>query len=285
MFMRLLSDYNLNSSFVSLIFTPKDPFGFLSEVSPLLHSIPQQPDSTNRSIPFVLDPEYGVKFFADSPRSNDSIAEKLKNFGAVLAHETLDGVSQITSCIPQFLEEIKDIGHVVMPKSFFVSEDPNFFGSPNTNYANLIATGHEKIDQVFSTDQAGFYTPESKEARDNFAMDILPPPGMFTKISFSTNQLAETGKAIDRAGFTKAGRGLMKHGYRDGSVFPRPTGNPEQVNAQGQKVLESLLNHPEKIIYEYSHPSFGKVIEVAIPGRGGARFTADGKEMIGFLEP
>lgn len=108
---------------------------------------------------------------------------------------------------------------------------------------------------------------------------------MFTQISISTNQLAKTGKAIDRAGFTKAGRGLTKHGYREGSAFPKPTGNPVQVNEQGQKALEFLLNHPDKIIYEYSHPSFGKVIEVAVPGRGGARFTADGKEMIGFLEP
>ena len=108
---------------------------------------------------------------------------------------------------------------------------------------------------------------------------------MFTKISFSTNKLAETGKAIDRAGFTKAGRGLMKHGYREGRAFPKPTGNPAQVNEQGQKVLESLLNHPEKIVYERPHPDFGKVIEVAVPGKGGARFTADGKEMIGFLEP
>jgi hypothetical protein len=162
-------------------FTPKDPFGFLSEVSPLLHPIPQQPDSTNRSIPFVLDPEYGVKFFADSPCSNDSIAEKLKNFGAVLAHEALDGVSQVTSCVPQFLEEIKDIGNRVMPESFFVSEDPNFFGSPNTNYANLIATGHEKIDQAFGTNQSGHYTAEAKENRDHFSIGIIPPPGQLFK--------------------------------------------------------------------------------------------------------
>lgn len=40
---------------------------------------------------------------------------------------------------------------------------------------------------------------------------------------------------MDRGGFTKAGRGLMKHGYRDESVFPKPLGNPPNVNEHGQK--------------------------------------------------
>jgi hypothetical protein len=259
-------------------FTPKDPFGFLSEVSPLLHSIPQQPDSTNRSIPFVLDPEYGVKFFADSPRSNDSISEKLKNFGAVLAHEALDGVSQVTSCVPQFLEEIKDIGNRILPPQDGVEI------TPMKNFENLVAAGHEKIDQVFATDQAGLYTPEAKEARDKFAIGIIPFPGSFGAGAFSTNKLAEAGKTVDRAGFTKAGRGLMKHGYREGSIFPKPTGNPAQVNEQGQKMLESILNHPEKKVVYKNTSNFGEVMDVHAPGIGGARFNSAG-EMIGFLEP
>jgi hypothetical protein len=133
-------------------------------------------------------------------------------------------------------------------------------------------------------DQAVSYSPEAKEADNRFVIGILPPPGMFTKISVDIAQFAEAGKAIDRAGFTKAGRGVMKHGYREGSAFPKPTGNPAQVNQQGQQILESILNHPEKIVYERPHPDFGKVIEVVVPGKWGARFTTDG-EMVGFLEP
>ena len=76
----------------------------------------------------------------------------------------------------------------------------------------------------------------------------------------------------------------MKHGYREKSVFPKPVGNPAQVNAHGQQVLESIINHPERVIYERPHPDFGKVIEIVVPDKWGARFTIEG-EMIGFLEP
>ena len=77
----------------------------------------------------------------------------------------------------------------------------------------------------------------------------------------------------------------MKHGYREGSVFSKPIGTPAQVNAHGQKVLESIVNHPKKVIYERPHPDFNKVIEIVVPDKwGGARFTIEG-EMIGFLEP
>jgi hypothetical protein len=212
-----------------------------------------------------------------------ALGEKFRNLGAILAHETLDGISEITSYVPQLLEEIKSVGHRVLPESLLHSGDEIEI-TPMKNFDNLVAAGHEKIDQVFSTDQAAYHTSEAKEGRDKFTVRMLPPPGMFTKISINTNKLAEAGKALDRAGLTKAGRGLMKHGYREGSSFPKPTGNFAQVNEQGQKVLESLLNHPEKVVYERPHLDFGKVIDVVVPGKGGARFTVDG-EMIGFLEP
>ncbi len=64
--------------------------------------------------------------------------------------------------------------------------------------------------------------------------------------SFDTTKFLEAGKVMDRGGFTKAGRALMKHGYREDSVFPKPIGNPAKVNAHGQKILEELLYHPEK---------------------------------------
>ncbi len=98
------------------------------------------------------------------------------------------------------------------------------------------------------------------------------------------DKLLEAGKAADRAGLTKAGRGLAKHGGRESVVFPKPTGSIAQINEQGQKILEGILNHPEKSVFERPHREFGKVIDIMIPGRGGVRFTVNG-EMIGFLEP
>lgn len=212
-----------------------------------------------------------------------ALGEKARNLGSALAHHALDGISELASCVPLLLEEIKDIGHKILPDSLLPSQD-GIEITPMKNFENLVAAGHGKIDQVFSTEQADLYTPEAKDARDKFAIGIIPFPGSFGAGAFSANELAEAGKSVDRAGFTKAGRGLMKHGYREESVFPKPTGNSAQVNEQGQKILESILNHPEKKIVYKNTRNFGKVMDVHAPGIGGARFNSSG-EMIGFLEP
>lgn len=104
------------------------------------------------------------------------------------------------------------------------------------------------------------------------------------QIISNIDKFAEAGRAMDRASLTKAGRGLMKHGYRDGSVHPKPVGTIAEVNKLGQEVLESILNHPNRLVIQRPHPNFGKVIDIMVPEKGGVRFTSDGK-MIGFLEP
>ena len=57
---------------------------------------------------------------------------------------------------------------------------------------------------------------------------------------------------------------------------------------QGQKALDEIINHPDKIIKirDDATARMGyEVIEVIVPNGRGARFTKDGKTMIGFLEP
>lgn len=76
----------------------------------------------------------------------------------------------------------------------------------------------------------------------------------------------------------------MKHGYREKSIFPKPAGNAAEVNAHGQKILESILNHPEKKLIPGEFERFGKVVDVYAPSIGGVRYTTEG-EFIGFLEP
>lgn len=61
--------------------------------------------------------------------------------------------------------------------------------------------------------------------------------------------------------------------------------DPKEVNEQAQKVLEKILNHPEKRVVQYTHKIHGPVIDIEAPELGGVRFTGDGKEMMGFLEP
>ena len=92
------------------------------------------------------------------------------------------------------------------------------------------------------------------------------------------------GKVLDRKGLTKAGRALGKHGGREGSFFPKPTGNPVQINKQGQEILERILNHPNKKVSRYLFKQYGEIIDIKAPELGGLRYNIKG-ELIGFLEP
>ena len=105
-----------------------------------------------------------------------SFGEHVRQLGAVLAHETLDGVSELASCVPQLLEEIKELGNWIAPVSLTSGTEI----TPRANYDKLVIAAHEKIDQAFSTDQAGRYSSDVKAAHNKFAVGILPPPGSFS---------------------------------------------------------------------------------------------------------
>jgi hypothetical protein len=101
----------------------------------------------------------------------------------------------------------------------------------------------------------------------------------------SIGEMSHAGTFHDRGGLSKAGRALDKKAGRIGSVFPKPKGTPHEINTQGQRVLDEILNHPNKTILKEPHLNFGEVLDVLHPDGHGARFTIDGKKMIGFLEP
>ena len=124
---------------------------------------------------------------------------------------------------------------------------------------------------------------EVNDPMNDFAIGVIPLPVGIPKVFSNTNNLIKAGNEIDRAGFTKAGRGLMKHGYREESVFSKPLGNPSQINAQGQKVLESILYHPERECIFYESSRMGKTVDIYAPNIGGVRYSLEG-EFIGFLE-
>lgn len=213
-----------------------------------------------------------------------SFGEKAREVGAGVAHEALDAITDLAKVIPQLCEEVKELGDRFFPESLKLPNSGDA-GSPIENYENMVAKGHEAIDKVFSTDQAELFTAEARanDPMNNFAIGMIPLPGGIPKVFSNTNNLIKAGNAIDRAGFTKVGRGLMKHGYREGSGFPKPVGNPAQINAQGQRMLESILNHPERECILYDSSRMGKTVDIYAPNIGGARYSLEG-EFIGFLE-
>jgi hypothetical protein len=99
-------------------------------------------------------------------------------------------------------------------------------------------------------------------------------------------EMSHAGTFHDRGGISKAGRALDKHGQRVDTVFPKAVGSVHEKNVQGQKILDEILNHPDKqIILDKAPRSKQLVIDVFHPNGHGARFSRDGKEFITFLEP
>lgn len=99
------------------------------------------------------------------------------------------------------------------------------------------------------------------------------------------DSLSRTGNNIDPAAksgnFTVAGRALQKHGSRDGSAYPSAKGTPAQINEQGQKILDGIINAPNASVKEGNR--FGG-FDVIVPDGRGARFDPQGN-FRGFLEP
>ena len=112
-----------------------------------------------------------------------TFGEKARNLGSILAHETLDGISEVASTIPQLGEELKSLGSRILPENMLPPTENPFMRSPTVNHDNLGAKGHQLIDQVFSTDQAEQYTADAKahDPMNDFTIGLLPPPGNFSK--------------------------------------------------------------------------------------------------------
>ncbi|MFC3944978.1 hypothetical protein HX857_14335 [Pseudomonas gingeri] len=102
------------------------------------------------------------------------------------------------------------------------------------------------------------------------------------------DDLSSAGKMLDPADksgqLSLAGRALQKHGSREGSAFPSVKGSPSEINAQGQKIADEILNNPASTITYKDTGRFGKVMDIVAPDGRGLRYDASGK-FIGLLEP
>ncbi len=105
---------------------------------------------------------------------------------------------------------------------------------------------------------------------------------------WSIDELSDGAKHIDPASkkgdLTLAGSALQKHGSREGSAFPSAKGNPSAINEQGQKIVDSILNDPNKSVVQSNTGRYGQVTDIISSSGRGLRYDAQGK-LIGFLEP
>lgn len=77
---------------------------------------------------------------------------------------------------------------------------------------------------------------------------------------------------MDRAGLTRAGRALDKHGNRSESVFPKAMGDICSKNMQGQFHLDDTLTDPLTITRTNKYSGFN----FYSPDGRGACFYKDG---------
>ncbi|MEI8366054.1 MAG: hypothetical protein WCF65_06520 [Parachlamydiaceae bacterium] len=116
--------------------------------------------------------------------------------------------------IPQLQDEICDVKDRFLPEWLPVPkgiDDSKFLYSPKgidddddddadfsylERYEGRVASGHEIIDQVFSTNSASAHTPEARaeaNSRDTRVYGMLPPPstlfGQTTRVRMATGEL------------------------------------------------------------------------------------------------
>ncbi|MGE3557145.1 MAG: RHS repeat domain-containing protein [Candidatus Obscuribacterales bacterium] len=255
-------------------------------------------DSKPERDPFERDrsPPEPAPIATSEPPARSAL-KPLKELGSLLVHEVLDAVDQGLLTPADAIAR-----HDKLAQKARADLPP---------YRESMNRAHESIDRAFGTDHASSYPKPKSSPHVTLAMPPPPIPtlpGAVVKAAETAGKVvaagtalagaakvseiaksisspqAEAGKVPDRAGLTKAGRALMKHGNREGSAFPKPQGNPSQVNDQGQKILESIVNHPERKIVEGEYNRYGKVPDIYAPNLGGVRYSQEG-EFIGFLEP
>ena len=96
----------------------------------------------------------------------------------------------------------------------------------------------------------------------------------------SLDDLSRAAGAMDKGGFTAAGRSLTKHGAsaRPGnSLFPAAKGNPAAINRQAQDLVDEILTNPGTKAINSHRGRFGNTVEYVAPDGRGVVFDSNGK--------
>jgi hypothetical protein len=129
-----------------------------------------QPSAIKEIIYEHLEP---IKDLAQENVNSSSFREKAREFGSYLTHEALHSVSELTSVLPELQQELTDLSERFLPQGLVPEESKH----AKDNFDTWIAQGHEKIDQMFSTNQAEYHTAEARAARnENITRCEMPLP-------------------------------------------------------------------------------------------------------------
>ncbi len=100
-------------------------------------------------------------------------------------------------------------------------------------------------------------------------------PSVFRLTDSTRRTLVNVATVIDKADkggrLTYIGRALIKHSSRAGSVFPRVSGSPVEINARAQTLLKAILENPKsEVVTTYTR--FGRILDIRDPSGMIVRF-------------
>jgi RHS repeat-associated protein len=128
----------------------------------------------------------------------------------------------------------------------FISKDPIRHTNPYAYVGN---------DPVNATDPTGADGTEGEEVAaiaDESILDDEEASITLQSVENDVDRLFQKALEEDRGGLTRVGRSIAKHS----SEFPGATGNPDDLNAYGQEVLEEILTDPETVIESATSGNF-----------------------------
>ncbi len=164
--------------------------------------------------------------------------------------------------------------------------DPiEIYVAADENGNDIIVNGHVVLSD--ETGRVYNQTVEAYESRTQIPAliaGIIIPGGNSGKVA---ETLIESALASAKGGaVTAVGRAFQKHSTRTGTVFVGEiTGNAAKNTEQGLAYINKILSDPSAKAVIKDTNAYGKILEVRIPNGPGARWSADGKNFIGFIEP
>ena len=163
--------------------------------------------------------------------------------------------------------------------------DPiEIYVAADANGNDIIVNGHVVLSD--ETGRVYNQTVEDYEHRTQIpaliAGTIIPGGGA----GKAAEILTESALASVKGGaVTAVGRAFQKHLGRDVTAFEGvATGNAAKNTEQGMAYINKILSDPNARCTVRETTSYGKVMDVRLPDGMGARWSADGKNFIGFLE-
>ena len=155
---------------------------------PVKETIVQQSEEIKAELSEIVPGEAFNIPKKDEPSFWAFAAEKARETGSHITHEVYDVVTDQLGLIPDITGAFSE----KLPEAFQVTTP--FDKDPREAHQEMVEAGHEKIDEIFGTEQADMYAAEGKEVRGELTTGMLPPPGAIGKTAKAPSKAYEIAK-------------------------------------------------------------------------------------------